>query len=240
MQALKPGNVCFRWTRRGISRFLESPSAARTDSCSGKVASLVGSTRCEAFKWQERLPLFRACNCWPQKCPQGLNRSQLQKSKLWRLCLQNLSNGCSTHTGTILKWDGSRFYRRNQAKKSARPTLYTRALNGHFLEFAAENIHRTCRLINDIEKSAPKRRIAARQMATPIRLRQRVRNVGREETPPHFPFFNSILITAHPVHRIQLEEKAVNLLEKEAASALRRRFQSVGEVFNSLPNFYPH
>jgi hypothetical protein len=115
-----------------------------------------------------------------RKCPQGLNRPQLQKSKLWRLCLQNLSNGCSTHTGTILKWDGSRFYRRNQAKKSARPILCTRALNGHFLEFAAENTHRTCRLIDDIEKSAPKRRIAVNQRAALIRLRQRFRNVGRE------------------------------------------------------------
>ena len=109
-----------------------------------------------------------------RKCPQGLNRSQLQKSNLWRLCLQNLSNGCSTLTGTILKWDGSRFYHRNQAKKSAKPTSYTRALNGHFLESAAENILRTCRLINDIEKSAPRKRIAVNQTAAPIRLRQHV------------------------------------------------------------------
>jgi hypothetical protein len=115
-----------------------------------------------------------------RKCFQGLNRSQSQKSKLWRLCLQNLSNGCSTHTGTILKWDGLRFYRRNQAKKSVRPTLCTRALNGHFLEFAAENIHRTCRLIDDIEKSAPKRRIAVNQTVAPICLGQHVQNVGRE------------------------------------------------------------
>ena len=130
-----------------------------------------------------------------RKCPQGLNRSQSQKSKLWRLCRQNLSNGCSTLTGTILNWDGSRFYRRNQVKKSARPTLCTRALNGHFLEFVAGNIHRTCRPTDDIEKSGPKRRIAANQTAAPIRLRQHVRIVGREGR--RRIILNSILNTAH-------------------------------------------
>jgi hypothetical protein len=126
-----------------------------------------------------------------------LKQFTITKNKLWRLCLQNLSNGCSAHTGTILKWDGSRFYRRNQGKKSARPTLYTRASNEHFLELAAENIHRTCRLIDDIEKSAPKRRIAARQMAALIRLRQRVRNVGRKSSRGIFPFLIRFLLLPH-------------------------------------------
>jgi hypothetical protein len=45
-----------------------------------------------------------------------------------------------------------------------------------------------------------------------------------------------------PVHHLQLEEKGSNLLEKEAASALRS-LASVGQPessLNSLPNFYPH
>jgi hypothetical protein len=140
--------------------------------------------------------LFRARNCRLQKMSSRLKPFTITKSKLWRLCRQNLSNGCSTLTGTILNWDGSRFYRRNQAKKSARPTLYTRALNGHLLEFAAGNIHRTCRSTDDIEKSAPKRRIAVNQTAAPIRLRQHVRNVGREGRH-RIILLNSILNTAH-------------------------------------------
>jgi hypothetical protein len=133
-------------------------------------------------------PCFAHANAGWKQCPLGLNRSQLRKNKLWRLCLQNLSNGCSTHTGTILKWDGSRFYRENLGKKSARPTLYTRALNGHSLEFAAENIHRTCQLIDDIEKSAPERKIAAKQTVAPIRLKQHFRIVRPGAKAPHFPY----------------------------------------------------
>jgi hypothetical protein len=76
-------------------------------------------------------------------------------------------------------------------------TIYTRALNGHYLELATKNIHRTCRLIDDIEKSARKRRIAARQMAAPIRLRQRVRNVGRERSRGIFLFLSRFLSPPH-------------------------------------------
>ena len=46
------------------------------------------------------------------------------------------------------------FYHRNQAKKFAKHTLSMKALSGHFLEFAPENIHLTCRRMPDIDNSA--------------------------------------------------------------------------------------
>jgi hypothetical protein len=77
----------------------------------------------------------------------------------------------------------------------ALPILYTRALSGHSLKFAAENFHRTCPLIDDIEKSVPKRRIVLIQTAAPIRPDQLFRNLGREGGIA-ISFVNSILITA--------------------------------------------